>query len=149
LAPGTIGQPVIGATMNEILALLIQQLSFLYAPGRFRFVDSATSTSFGGDAYLVLESGVMRVRFVRDRGQIFMDFQGLEETPDGKWFSLDVVRRLITGERQETAELVPEQIEFVQERFSEIEDRFTGSRYADTAARLKELELNRAKELFS
>jgi hypothetical protein len=80
---------------------------------------------------------------------VLMDFQGLEETRDGKWFSLDVVRHLITGERQETAELVAEQIEFLQELFSQIEERFTGSRYADTAARLKELERVRAKELFS
>jgi hypothetical protein len=137
-----------GASMSEILKLLIEHLSFLYAPDRYRFIDSRTTTSFGGDAFLVLESDAMRVRFVRERSQLFMDFQRLEKRGRLDWFALDVVRRLITGERPGTAELTRDQIEFVKEHFGEIEDRFRGSRGVETEAELKKLERLRAKEQF-
>ena len=134
--------------MTEILRFLVEHLAFLYAPDRFRFVDSRTSTSFGGDAFLVLASDVLRIRLVRDRGQLFMDFQATAERDDRDWYSIDVVRRLLTGERQDTAELSPEYARFLEEHLDEIEKRFSEEELANTRKALKELERIRAKELF-
>jgi hypothetical protein len=134
--------------MTEILRFLVEHLEFLYAPDRFRFVDSRTSASFGGDAFLVLASDVLRIRLVRDRGQLFMDFQAAAEHDGRDWFSIDVVRRLLTGERQDTAELSPEYARFLEEHLDEIEKRFSEEELANTRKALKELERIRAKELF-
>jgi hypothetical protein len=136
------------AKMTEILRFLIEHLQFLYASGRYRFVDSETSTSFGGDTFLILASDVMRIRLVRDRGQLFMDFQATAERDDRDWFSIDVVRRLVTGERQDTAELSPEYARFLEEHLDEIEKRFSEEELANTRKALKELERIRGKELF-
>jgi hypothetical protein len=134
--------------MTEILRFLIDSLAFLYTSGRFRFADSGTSTSFGGDAFLVLASDGLRVRLVRDRGQLFMDFQSAEETGEMDWYSIDVVRRLLTGERQESAELSQEYAAFLEAHLDEIERRFAGDGFAVTRRELKDLEKRRAKELF-
>jgi hypothetical protein len=134
--------------MTEILRYLIEWLSFLYAPGRYRFVDSGTSTSFGGDAFLILESDVMRIRLIRDRGQMFMDFQSCAERGEMDWYSIDVVRRLLTGQRQESAELSPDYARFLEERLDEIERRFSDGEISATRKALKSLEKTRAKELF-
>jgi hypothetical protein len=134
--------------MTDILRFLIECLNFLYAPGRYRFVDSGTSTSFGGDAFLVLESGAMRIRLIRDRGQLFMDFQASGERGEMDWYSIDVVRRLLTGERQESAELTPDYARFLEKHLDEIEMRFSDGEISATRTALKELEKTRAKELF-
>jgi hypothetical protein len=129
--------------MTAILEFLVAHLAFLYAPGRYRFVDSGSVESFG-NAYLDLESDAMRLRMIRDRSQLFLDFAPL----DGKdWFSLDVVRRLLTGERQESSELSPDYAAFLEREIGEIERRFRDERDATVRA-LKELERVRAKELF-
>jgi hypothetical protein len=136
------------AAMTEILRFVIDWLSFLYAPGRFRFVDSGTNTSFGGDAFFVLESDVMRIRLIRDRGQLFMDFQSCGDRGEMDWYSIDVVRRLLTGERHESAELSPDYARFLEASIGEIETRFSDGEIAATRKALKGLEKTRAKELF-
>ena len=135
------------AGMTEILRFLIDHAQFLYAPGRYRFVDSGTSTSFGGDAFLVLASDAMRIRLVNDRGQLFADFQGAGQDGDLDWYSIDVVRRLITGEQPATAELSPDYAVFLERHLDEIERRFA-EEGPSTVKALKELEKARAKELF-
>ncbi len=134
--------------MTEILRFLTDWLAFLYARGRFWFVDSGVSTSFGGDAYLVLESDAMRIRLIRDRAQLFMDFQARGDDGEMDWYSIDVVRRLLTGERQETAELSPDYARFLEEHVDEIERRFSPAEMPATRKALKDLEKRRAKELF-
>jgi hypothetical protein len=130
--------------MTAILEFLVAHLAFLYAPDRYRFVDSLTSESFGGDAYLVLEGDVLRLRFISDRGQLLLHFEPL----DGKdSYSIDLLRRLLTGERQETAELSPDYAAFLERELGEIERRFRDER-DETVRALKELKRVRAKELF-
>ncbi len=130
--------------MTAILEFLVAHLAFLYAPGRYRFVDSLTSESFGGDAYLVLEGDALRLRFISDRGQLLLHFEPL----DGKEsYSIDLLRRLLTGERQETAELSPDYAAFLERELGEIERRFRDER-DETERALQELMRVRAKELF-
>jgi hypothetical protein len=129
--------------MTAILEFLVAHLAFLYAPGRYRFVDSGSVESFG-NAYLDLESDTMRLRMIHDRSQLFLDFAPLD---GNDWFSLDVVRRLLTGERQESSELSPDYAAFLEREIGEIERRFRDER-DETVRALKELERVRAKELF-
>lgn len=134
--------------MTKILRFIIDYCSFLYAPGRFRFVDSQTSESFGGDAYLVLESDALRLRFINDRDELLLDVQPLLEKNDRTWFSIDIVQRLLTGKRQDSGLLSPEFAEFLKENLEEIENRFSGDQVTQTIDELRSLERRRAKELF-
>ena len=134
--------------MTEILRFLIEHLAFLYAPDRLRFVNSRTTASFGGDAFLDLESEALRLRLVSDRGQLFMDFQAIEQHGERDWYSIDVVRELLTGEPQASAELSPDYAEFLEHHLAEIERRFAGDALPATASALKDLERARAKRLF-
>jgi hypothetical protein len=134
--------------MNQILRFLITYCSFLYRPDGFRFVDSYTASSFGGDAFVVLASDQLRLRFVRDRGQLFLDFQGSSQQDKNNWFSIDVVQQLVVGEEQDSAEITAQRVKFVEERIEEISSRFSGDQLEDTQVALKSLERARAKKLF-
>lgn len=134
--------------MTELLRYLADHLAFLYAAGRFRLVDSGASTSFGGDAYLTLEADAMRLRLIRDRGQLFMDFQGSQERGEHAWHSIDVVWRLLIDEQPSSAELSPDYVRFLEAHLDEIERRFSAEEAPATVAALEGLERRRAKELF-
>ena len=134
--------------MNQILRYLLDYCSFLYEPGRYRFVDSETSASFGGDAYLTLASDSVRIRFVRDRDRLLMEFQSVEEEGQFDWYSIDVVRQLVTGEPRRSARLDEDQAAFLREHLDDIEERFAPERLDETTTALKKLERTRAKELF-
>ncbi|MEK6216150.1 MAG: hypothetical protein N2B03_02900 [Boseongicola sp.] len=62
--------------MDNCLAYLLAHLGFLYRDKGFRIVDSKHSPSFGGDGCLILESEILRLRLVSDRGQLLLDFAG-------------------------------------------------------------------------
>lgn len=111
--------------MNEILAFLIRYCSYLWAQGRYRFTDSGAAASFGGDAYVTIESINLRMRFVRDRGQVFLDFQEIGASEKDAWYSIDLVRRLLTGERQDSAEMSEDHARFLQESLPDIERMFS------------------------
>jgi hypothetical protein len=132
--------------MTALLEFLIAHLAFLYAPGRYRIVDSESSESFG-NGYLVLESDALRMQMVRDRGQLFMDFEPLSGKGED-WFSIDVVRQLVTGEKQESSELSPDYAAFLERELGEIERRFSPAELDETVRALRELERARAKEMF-
>jgi hypothetical protein len=85
--------------------------------------------------------------FVRDRGQLFLDFQS-PASPSRDWYSVDLVYRLLTGERRDSAELDEQYAQFICERLLDIESSFSGKRMAETKERLVALERLRAKELF-
>jgi len=133
--------------MEEILRYLMKHCSFLYSPNRFRFVDSGSSESFG-NAFLVLEHKEMRLQFVKDRGQIFLDFQPTSIKHKGDWFSIDIVKQLVTGKIEASAEMDSEKVEFLKNNLDEIEPLFSTANMEGTIKKLKELERARAKRLF-
>jgi hypothetical protein len=134
--------------MIEILRYMIEQCAFLFDPGRYRFVDSLIAPSFGGDAYVVLSGDSVRLQFVRDRGQLSLEFQPATTKDASIWFSIDLIQRLLTGERQDTAELTPETGAFLRAHIEEIERRLAPENVDDTVAELDRLKTLRAKELF-
>lgn len=134
--------------MDEILEFLLRHCSFLYKDKGCRFVDSRSSKSFGGDAFLILASDKVRFRFVRDRGQLFADFQEPTSSADDEWFSIDIVRKQLTSEPDYYSEMNPENAAFLKKHFSEIEKLFESSSLAVTRKQLHKLEAERAKKFF-
>jgi 3-isopropylmalate dehydratase small subunit len=136
-----------GVEMEEILRYLMKHCSFLYSPNRFRFVDSGSSESFG-NAFLVLEHEELRLQFVKDRGQIFLDFQPTSKNHKGEWFSIDIIKQMVTGEIETSAEMDSEKAEFLKTNLDEIKLLFSTANMEATIKKLRELECARAKRLF-
>jgi hypothetical protein len=134
--------------MDEILQFLLIHASFLYKEFGFRFVDSRVSSSFGGDAWLVLANETIRFRLVRDRGQLFGDFQEATSNSNAEWFSIDIVRQHLTGESQLFSELDSNNADFLRNRLSDIQQLFKQEVLSDTKKSLHKLEAKRAKQLF-
>jgi hypothetical protein len=54
----------------------------------------------------VLTSDDLRIRLIRDRGQLRAEFQRTSEDGD-RWHSIDIVRRLLTGEGPQSGAALP------------------------------------------
>lgn len=134
--------------MDEILRFLLYHGSFLYNDLGLRFVDSRVSKSFGGDSWLILANDRVRFRMVRDRAQLFADFQMATSAARDEWFSIDIVRKYLTNESGYCPELSSENAEFLRERWSDIEELFGENAITDTRQHLHRLEVERAKKMF-
>jgi hypothetical protein len=134
--------------MDEILRFLLYHGSFLYNDLGLRFVDSRVSKSFGGDSWLILANDRVRFRMVRDRAQLFADFQMATSAARDEWFSIDIVRKYLTTESGYCPELNSENAEFLRERWSDIEELFGENAITDTRKHLHRLEAERAKKMF-
>ena len=133
--------------MTQILSFLAAFMGYLWDGARFRITGSQVSTSNGGDAVLVVESAVLRLRFVQDRSQLFLDLQSSSGWPKD-WFSVDLVRRLYLGQREYSAVLDESYAEFLRDHLADLELRFAPDRQAETYAELEKLKKLSAKERF-
>lgn len=134
--------------MVELLKVLAEWLSFFFADNRYRLVDSQASESFG-NAVIEFASDTLRWRLVRDRSQIFLDCRPVKgKYKEWEWYSADILIRLLTGNRVESAVLTQEMAVWFGKNLSEIEARFSENRLAETLRELKKLEHLRSKELF-
>jgi hypothetical protein len=134
--------------MTLILAFIAAHMGFLWEEACFRIVGSEVTTINGGDALLVVESQSVRMRFVRDRGQLFLDLQPLEGGKPEEWFSIDLIRRLQFGRPEASAELDPGYASFVRDGLDDIEASFREPAWRSTGAKLRNLKAKRAKEMF-
>jgi hypothetical protein len=132
--------------MNELLQFIIRYFSFLYDDLGARFVDSQGLTNGGGR--LVLEMGELRIRFTYDRGDIWLEFQRSSHPPSDKWFSLDIVRQLLTRKIDDSPEMGDAEAEFVKANIGEISAAFSEVRHSATEKTLCEYGEARAKRLF-
>lgn len=133
--------------MTELLIFLATRLQFLFEPGDFRIVDSRAASSQGGDAMLVLESDLLRIRLTRDRGQMLMGFQPLTGRRD--WFSPGLLRGLLTGSRADSEVLNDAWAKELRETLPVLIARLADSEQAEkTVKELKRQAALRAKELF-
>ncbi|MCH8899294.1 MAG: hypothetical protein IH942_02230 [Acidobacteria bacterium] len=134
--------------MVELLIFLASHLGFLLEPDRFRIVDSQSSASFGGDAFVVLESAALCLMVVRERLEISLEFQPAEGHDDD-WFGIGVARRYFHGDRPGIDDLDISSVGDVEPLIDELEAQF-----ADETQRsqlLKDLRTareKRATELF-
>ncbi len=139
-----VSERITGA-MDELLLFLVRNLDFLCRDYGARFRDSAVS---GPDALLILEMNDLRLRLVRDRSQLFLDFQSSHQRSRNEWFALDVVRRLITGEVLDSAELDEAKCVFLKEHMTKIANAFSRRNCEQTEKELHRFEEERAKRLF-
>lgn len=134
--------------MGELLKVLAEWLSFFFVDGRYRLVNSEVGATYG-DAFIEFASDKLRWRLVRDRSQISLSCRPVHgNLKDWDWFSTDILIRLITGHRVESALLTEEVAKWLHIHLSEIEERFEANRLEQTIRDLKHLERIRAKELF-
>ena len=131
--------------MNELLNFLISHFAFLYDSFGAQFVGSQVH---GSNATLVLESADIRLRFVRDRGQLFLDFQSSHYQCKDEWFSYDVVQQLITKEVEDSALLDEKKANFIKHNFQNIAEAFSKINCHETEKTLHEYEKARATRLF-
>ena len=130
--------------MNELLKYLIRHFSFLYYDYGARFVDSQTN---GGDAFIELEMQNMRLRFVRDRDQLFLFFRSTSSHSQ-EWFSLDLVRQFIRQKPSNRTLLDPRLVAFVRENLREILKAFSPANREATERILDQYARERAKKMF-
>lgn len=134
--------------MLELLRVLGEWLLFFFGDNRYRLVHSQVGPSFD-DALIEFASGTLRWRLVQDRSQVLLHCRPAEgRFKDWEWYSTDVLIRLITGERIESAVLTQDMANWFKRNLSEIEERFSDERLEETRRELKKLERLRAKELF-
>jgi hypothetical protein len=133
--------------MRLIFSFIAGYLACLWDGAWFQITASESSSSNGGDGYLVVESSVLRLRFVCDRQQLFLDFQPAWSDRT-KWYSNDLVRRMFTRERERSAVLDESYAQFVCDNLQEIERRFDRSNWDETESTLKALQRKRDKERF-
>ncbi|MEH3088994.1 MAG: hypothetical protein PGN24_05080 [Microbacterium arborescens] len=133
--------------MEQITAFTEAHLSFLREDGRYAVtdVDERPGTP---DCVVVWASDRLSLRFVTDRGQLFLDVRPAPSTTARDWSSIDLVRRLFTGERKRSSVLDADYAAFLREHMAEIEDRFSPDRWPATRAELAELRRIRSREMF-
>lgn len=131
--------------MNQLLEFLVAHLSFLYNEYECRFADSLVH---GPNAALVFESHHLRLRLVRDRSQLFADFQHKRRTSSDRWYSFGVVRQLVTSDIGGSEELDREKATYIREHFHDIKEAFSSERIADTEKLLRTFEHERGERLF-
>lgn len=131
--------------VRAIRDFVAEHLAFLSDEG-FREVGSEETEHDGGDAWLVVESDELRLRFVRDRGQLFLDLQ--PQAPAAEWFSVDLVRRLCLGRPERSAVLDEGYADFLREQLPDLLTRFAPDRWPGTREELVELKRVRSREMF-
>lgn len=131
--------------MEKVLQYIKKNCSFLYSPYKFQIVESDSSESFG-NALVILEDENLRLQFVKDRDQLFLDFQPTSNKKE--WFSIDIVKQLVTGNIEPSAKMDSEKAEFLKNHLDQIKHLFSPKNLTNTIKKLKDLERARAKRLF-
>lgn len=133
--------------MKEILIFIINNCLFLFERYGFRFVDSLYSKSFGGDAYITIESEDIKMRFVFDRAQLLLEFSG-KKARSNTWFSIDLISQFILGKIEGTSLLDERYAKFLVENMDVISDAFSEKKVESTIKELNKLARERAKRMF-
>lgn len=98
-----------------------------------------------GNAWVILEGGNLRLRLVRDRGQIFLDLGSMHDPDENLFDSAIVVEHLNPGSRPEASNWSGEHslkqiAQFVSILSSELQSAFSLQRYAGTTAALRAIQ---------
>ena len=133
--------------MEEFIQYVKKHFSYLFSPYSFRIIESQSSESFG-NALIILEYEDLLLKIVKDRDQIFLDFQPASKKGKLNWFSIDIVKQMITGKIEPSAEMNPKNTEFLKNNLDKITQIFSKESTPNTIQELKKLERERAKRLF-
>lgn len=128
-------------------AHLVKYCSNIYKKYGFKFIDSGVSTSFG-NSFIILKNDNLMLRFISDRGQLFLDFHSNFDKNKNNWYSIDLVRQLITGEKEYYSLLDEINGRFIKNNFEQILQIFDKDVINQTIEKLNFLRKKRAKKLF-
>jgi hypothetical protein len=135
--------------MKVILTFILNHCLFLFENYGFRFVDSLYSDSFGGDAYVTLESEYIKMRFVYDRAQLTLEFASRKkQKASWCWYSIDLISQFITGKIESSSLLDVRYARFLLENMGKIVDAFSDENIDRTLDELDKFARARAKRLF-
>ena len=136
---------------DDFLTQARAAFSFLEQTRGFRVVSHEARPSFG-DALADFESPTLRVRVLRDRGQIFIDVAPAQDPPS--WFDLpllltflgepDAAASLLAGGQSDMREVAA----LLRAHYDDIERTLGQSRSPDVVRRLGQLRLARAAARF-
>ena len=134
--------------MDELQRILKVWLRFFFVGGRYQVVNTQTGPS-PGDALVDFSSARIIWRLANDRSQPLLSCcPGLGKYNDVESYSIDLLVRLIDGEKMGSAILTKEKSEWIEANLLAIEDLFTAEKMAQTISDMKKLKKLRAKELF-
>lgn len=144
-----LGQPAVaeapGVDVAELLQLLAGQLIFFLDPHGYSIVRSRGSSA--GSALVDLKRGDVVWRLTRDRGQVTIELR-LDETREYPTYSTDILKRWLTGERDDAAALLTaETAKWLRDHLGEIEGALDSRRTA-TIQDWESLKKRRSKEQF-
>ena len=100
-----------------------------------------------GDAENVLASNDFRVRFIRDRGDLYVDICPAREAGD-EWHTVQLVRALILQSDPAEDPTLAELAGFLKEHFALIKELFILPNIETTNAKLEYLRRDRIKKMF-
>jgi hypothetical protein len=120
---------------------------FAFLTGEYGFVVTKSEVSRSFDnAYVVLSSGELQVRIVRDRGRV--DVNVGRAGPPEVWFGLELIRAGAVPGDLDKPVAVEVLADFLKENFAAVRDSFSEDNYPGTAAHLGELAKRRAESMF-
>jgi hypothetical protein len=138
--------------VSDFLALARPSFAFLERERGYEPPLYEPSQSFD-NAELEYRSAAMRVRVLRERGQVFVDLGPALGVP-AYWFDLPVVLcylgergeadRLVAGGQRDVAAVA----ELLRRHYDRIAPLFAPARYAETTRHLTELRRVRADQMF-
>jgi len=119
--------------LNKIKELF----SFLFEEYGFKLTEFKKFESFG-DVLVTTKSKDFCLRFVRDRGQTFVEIGpsvGFKE-----WFDLNVVRMLIQGIDDTKSDDIIKLQNFLKQNYSKIKELFSQENYLKTEEHLRNIQ---------
>lgn len=118
---------------------------FLFEEYGFQLIEFEKFESFG-DVLVTIKSEDFRLRFVRDRGQTFVEIGpsvGFKE-----WFDLNVVRMLIQGIDDTKSDDIIKLQNFLKQDYLKIKELFSQENYLKTEEHLRKVQNELAKKNF-
>ena len=134
--------------MHKILEFLATDGTFLYEEHCCCIVDSEYSEMFGGTGSVTLSNDIIELKFWLDRDRMCMDLHGVGSHTTDSWFSMDIVKQLLTDEVNDKSLMNHENVEFLKENFEDLQDRFASPNLPASESTCRKLERQRAKRIF-
>ncbi|WZH38267.1 MAG: hypothetical protein PIR02_06260 [Microbacterium enclense] len=134
--------------MDQITSFIHRYLPFLLDNEVYDVTHAEESTVNGGDSLVEFASDSLHFRFFTDRGQLFLDLRPGTSRRENDWYSIDLIRRLFTGDREESGLMDPGYAEFIRTRLADVEKRVSPAEWPHTEKALKDIKHKRSEEMF-
>ncbi|MGD0436992.1 MAG: hypothetical protein ABSB86_11045 [Bryobacteraceae bacterium] len=119
---------------------IIQTLPRLPEELGLRFVEDLYLSEHAGDSYVTLQSGGLLVRFVRDRGQVWVEVAPV--TAPTSWLPVTFVLEALQGKSPQVQFNLLAAASLLRDHFSELEQAL-GPRLSETQREMERLKAER------